>query len=239
MINTKRPSTDDYTQVGFVEAKDIQGNYQNIDHIYDNQGNIVFQQGYLNEYQGADNFGIPAIGKPLLDYTIYGNTVQNGTPTPDNPIMPQGCGERTANLFDAATAYGSMYNDGVVSGTTYNVYLILNHFNESQVGKQITISIRADKVTASRIFIETYIAGTVYASNSIYTGNTGVMQITVTPQSTSDSWRISYGSNANDECILSNIMLNLGSTPLPYEPYGIKIPISSEFCISTSNVNGV
>lgn len=78
MITTKRPNTDDYTQVGFIEAKDSNGVYQNIDKIYDNQGNIVFQQGYLNEYVGADDFSIPAIGKPLLDYTIYGNTVQDG-----------------------------------------------------------------------------------------------------------------------------------------------------------------
>lgn len=29
----------------------------------------------------------------LESYTIYGNTVQTGTPTPENPIMPIGCGE--------------------------------------------------------------------------------------------------------------------------------------------------
>lgn len=33
-----------------------------------------------------------ADGTPLLDYLISGNTVQSGTPTPDNPIMPQSCG---------------------------------------------------------------------------------------------------------------------------------------------------
>ena len=32
-------------------------------------------------------------GTPLLDYLISGNTTQNGTPTPNNPIYPQGCGE--------------------------------------------------------------------------------------------------------------------------------------------------
>lgn len=25
--------------------------------------------------------------------SVYGNTIQNGTPTPDSPIMPQGCGD--------------------------------------------------------------------------------------------------------------------------------------------------
>jgi hypothetical protein len=119
MINTKRPSTDDYTQVGFVEAKDTQGNYQNIDRIYDNQGNIVFQQGYLNEYQGADNFGIPAIGKPLLDYTIYGNTTQSGTPSPDSPITPQG----TSDLETVGVKAGQYKIPISSANTTTPVYL--------------------------------------------------------------------------------------------------------------------
>lgn len=29
----------------------------------------------------------------LENYKIYGNIVQNGTPTPESPIMPSGCGE--------------------------------------------------------------------------------------------------------------------------------------------------
>lgn len=127
------------------------------------------------------------------------------------------------NLFDAATAYGSMYNNGVVSGTTFDINSIRNSFNESQIGKQITLSIRADKVTATRIFIIANVSGTSYNSNSIYEGNMGVMQITVVPQNTSDYWLISYGSNANNECIISNIMLNTGSTALPYEPYSSEV----------------
>ena len=36
----------------------------------------------------------------LQRYKIYGNTEQTGTPTPENPIVPSECGERTDNLFD-------------------------------------------------------------------------------------------------------------------------------------------
>lgn len=127
------------------------------------------------------------------------------------------------NLFDAATAYGELYSNGVVSGNTLTISRIRNFFNENQIGKQITISIRADKVTATRIFIVADVSDNTYNSNSIYGGNTGVMQVTVTPQSTSDYWLISYGSNANNECIVSNIMLNSGSQPLPYEPYSSEV----------------
>jgi hypothetical protein len=50
--------------------------------------------------------------------------------------------------------------------------------------------------------------------------------MTVTPTSVNDDWCITYGNGAGDITI-SNIMLNTGSTALPYEPYGYKIPIAS------------
>lgn len=126
MINTKRPNTNDYTQVGFIEAKDTQGNYQNIDHIYDSEGNIVFQQGYLNEYQGADNFSIPAIGKPLIDYTIYGNMVeQSGTTTVSSKNVTVSSLESDTNyaLFSKSDFPNAVVGDTiniVVSGTSYS-----------------------------------------------------------------------------------------------------------------------
>lgn len=36
----------------------------------------------------------------LHRYKIYGNTKKIGTPTPENPIVPQECGERTENLYN-------------------------------------------------------------------------------------------------------------------------------------------
>ena len=39
-------------------------------------------------------------GRPLKDYKIYGNSTQDGTPTPDNPIEIQSVGDLTKNLFD-------------------------------------------------------------------------------------------------------------------------------------------
>lgn len=81
MIKGKRPNTvDEYGDIGFIQAK-VGNEYKNIDHIYDSDGNIIFQQGYLNDYEGAADISIPAIGKPLIDYTIWGNTEQFFTNT--------------------------------------------------------------------------------------------------------------------------------------------------------------
>lgn len=38
--------------------------------------------------------------KRLRQLTIYGNAVQDGTPSPDAPVEVQLCGDRTGNLFD-------------------------------------------------------------------------------------------------------------------------------------------
>ena len=49
--------------------------------------------GEIKELKGVPPLTFRANGQPLLDYRIYGNTVQSGTPTPENPIIPIGCGE--------------------------------------------------------------------------------------------------------------------------------------------------
>ena len=53
-------------------------------------------------------------GTPLLDYLITGNTVQNGTPTPNSPIMPQGCGELENGQYKIPISS---------TGQTNNIYL--------------------------------------------------------------------------------------------------------------------
>lgn len=41
-----------------------------------------------------------ALGKPLSDYSIEGNTIQNGVPAPSAPVNAVGVGELTRNLFE-------------------------------------------------------------------------------------------------------------------------------------------
>lgn len=42
-----------------------------------------------------------SVGKPLRDYKIYGNSVQDGTPTPDNPVEIQSVGDLVTDEADA------------------------------------------------------------------------------------------------------------------------------------------
>lgn len=71
------------------------------------------------EYTGTFPMTILANGEPLLDYIISGNTVQSGTPTPDNPVMPQGTGD-----LETSGEKAGQYKIPISSaGTTVPIYL--------------------------------------------------------------------------------------------------------------------
>ena len=54
----------------------------------------------VETYTGTLPATLKTVEGYLESYKIYGNTVQAGTPTPENPIEPSGCGERTVNLYN-------------------------------------------------------------------------------------------------------------------------------------------
>jgi hypothetical protein len=77
------------------------------------------RSGAEHEYTGAVPVTFTANGQPLLDYLISGNTVQNGTPTPDSPIIPQGTGD-----LETSGAKAGQYKIPISSAsTTTPVYL--------------------------------------------------------------------------------------------------------------------
>lgn len=162
---------------------------------------------------------------------LKGNTVQNGTPTPQNPIQPSECGDRTGNMFNLSSYFKVSANisDIIINenSITYNAHTpyisIIYKFNLG-IADVYTISLGGDSFN-TRLELR-------YIKNGSAVGNTIIIQpnqkTTVRGSDKYDEFRI-YISNGNNTgtCIASNIMLNTGSTPLPYEPYGYKIPISS------------
>lgn len=158
---------------------------------------------------------------------LKGQAVQSGTPIPDTPIMPQGTGERTGNLFDFATmANGTLgyylSDDGVEhsSGSwAITDYIPCN-------GTEFTLN----AVGGNEPSICLYNADKQYITGKKYNSGTASTKIAVSlsSQETAKYIRFSwyrYNDASYDD--VSKIMLNTGSTALPYEPYGVKIPISS------------
>lgn len=151
-------------------------------------------------------------GTAITSYTIKGNTVQNGTPTPTNPVMPQGTGERTENLFDKSTVKNGYYINDTngkmesVASDALNAsdYIYIGGASNLYIGYQLT-----NRWGAFYDNAKVYVSGINGYGNTVIPPNAVYARITVR----SDN--------------LDNLMLNLGSTPLPYEPYGYKIPISN------------
>ena len=153
-------------------------------------------------------------GKPLTAWSITGNTVQNGTPTPDTPQEVKAVGDRTENLFDKTQPT-----------TTTNKYLLSNgEESSSSSGWAVSayIPVNGEYVTISGVggnspSICAYDSNMQFVRGKNYAGT----NITTINISECSYIRFSYVPSVQG----NTAMLNYGSTALPYEPYGYKIPV--------------
>lgn len=166
--------------------------------------------GEIAELSGVPPLRFKSNGKPLLDWQITGNTVQNGTPTPSNPVDVNGVGEMTENLWNET--YSGILQDVIT-------YLPLNVGN----GDYTLSSTVTREGQAAVLFL---LAGNV--STGATTVNDGVwsgQSRTVT--AVGGYVTIGYRKYPTENPENANTMLNTGSTAKPYEPWGYKIPISN------------
>lgn len=70
--------------------------------------------GKINEIFGVPPLRYIGDGRPLTDYMIYGDTVQDGTPAPESHVPVVGCGTDTA---------GEWTLPPTVNGVEYPIYL--------------------------------------------------------------------------------------------------------------------
>jgi hypothetical protein len=165
----------------------------------------------------------------VKSWEIDGNSQQTGTPTPDNPIVPEFVGVRTGNLLDKTATTGvEAAVEQIASGIRvitesggYAARIILDvRENTDYTLSYIWRGISGSAVNTTRVFAgagsSTEIAKFEYTTGGTFnTGNSTKINI----------WfYAAFGAKATVE--YTNIMLNLGSTALPYEPYGYKIPIT-------------
>ena len=153
---------------------------------------------------------------------ISGNTVQSGTPTPDNPIMPQGTGERTENEWNVTilpnsslteSNYWDKYDAGIISTTMY---------------------MPCESNTTYYLYTPTDITSGIFrvytsVSNAIpVEGQQGVPVVKKARYSTTVS-SFSFTTGANDKMIIIQVTTANSQTMADNAVLdkGIKIPISS------------
>lgn len=162
---------------------------------------------------------IQAAGEPLTNYTIYGNTVQDGTPLPEAPVDVVGCGVRTGNLFDKnAAVYGEYLNeDGTVYTEVIQKTAWLSDYIPVTAGLTYTLNL-----TGSRRGKFFKADKTPYQTATMDFSGLGNANTFTIPETVAYIRFTIYKGVATPGAV----MLNLGSAALPYEPYGYKLPIT-------------
>lgn len=175
--------------------------------------------GTIKTLTGVPPLSFRANGNPLISWSMLGNGQQNGTPAPDAPIMPELVGDRTRNLFDERIENAIITSGGVIeSNAAYDLTVI-----PVIAGEQYTFAYKQDY---SQNYVVAYyttkpvVGSTSYDSSRIVYYYSDTPKVTITVPNGVTYIAIRLPSNGN-------LMFNLGSTPLPYEPYGYKIPITN------------
>lgn len=148
-------------------------------------------------------FRLQASGDPLTDYTIYGNT--------------GGVGDKTANLADeSAVTENLLTEDGQVNSNTN--YRLTPYFENTS---GLCIDIDAIIPNADKVRVGIYDQNHDFVERRLYDKN--VLPIVIAP-SDGAYIRVNWAIKSYDT---ETIMINAGSTALPYEPYGYVIPVTS------------
>lgn len=166
-------------------------------------------------YSGAAPLSFPIADGSVSNYRIYGNTV-NG----------ESVGDKTENLFSSRIEQGSFNS---ITGVPNN----LSTRVRSHEDDYIFLTPGVYKISAmgvEQFVVYAYDLPDVNAFNyNLSSTNWAALPSTITIN-TSAYYKFGFCKTNNPIITpsdISNIMLNTGSTALPYEPYGYKIPITN------------
>lgn len=165
----------------------------------------------------------------LESYKIYGNTVQDGTPTPENPIVPSGCGVRTENLFDkdnynliranAGTGQGQLYGDPRTA--PYAIYIPVTGGETYSFYSQAALSSSCFTINTPAIGVSITLNG----ANTFGTTN-------VRPAPASANYLVLFLETASatqdklDSDLATLTIVKSSTAPTSYIPYGYKLPLT-------------
>lgn len=164
--------------------------------------------------------------KRMKQLEVYGNSVQDGTPTPENPIEVQSVGEKSVNLTDGILEVGGIAN---ATGQNSNSTGYFRSVNYTLIIPNTVYTITASKPIQ---FVYFYDKDYNFINLSVENARTFT-----TPENCEYiRYRIIRNESIENETV-DKAMLVLGSTVTTYEPYGkYKIPVVARG-VNLINVN--
>lgn len=189
--------------------------------------------------------------KKMKQLKVYGNSVQDGSPTPEEPIEIQSVGESTVNLFDntklqrfnvwnvskaEATETGVLLTfekTGNDSGATQGNYLINMGLASQYAGKTLMLSSidyyspYTQLVIMTPSNVEVKVGSKCTEKDGLYYSTLSIEEDTYTDELLIVRLFFGIKDLTKNSIEFRNLMLAESDIPLPYEPYGkYKIPIT-------------
>ena len=190
---------------------------------------MLYRDYLKDKYQNtavklANAEGVPCVleytkGKNIRNYEVYGNSVQDGTPTPESPVEIQSVGDLTKNLINESdiklsSGYWSDIDGHMIGNNSRFIGISPIKCNPNE---KYTLSSNLEIYTIWFFNNNTPISK-VYRVNKVV--------VFMTPENC-NNLRISLvnTSGNTDTIAFKWVQLELGTTATEYEPYGYKIPI--------------
>ena len=195
-------------------------------------------KGHIRNISGNPVTLDKAMGLQTLE--VLGNSIQDGTPSPDNPVEVVGVGEKTLNLFNPDIIWTNNYYIDSTGSITYNTYTYFDSAYSQVVELNAGIA---------------YTAGIFKPTNSI--DHSAYCRVFSCNKDGENRVQLDFANNAQNNVVLNfesptgyiilsvtrekgtlidttlkNVMIVEGEytadTLPPYEPYGYKVPVSVE-----------
>ena len=188
----------------------------------------AIEEGFKNDVSGYPLSLKHSKGVDLINYKIYGKSVQDGTPTPDNPVEIQSVGDKTINLYggEQDIIINSLLNynppslfEAFEAGKTYTMFCYIDNTEGTAVSR---FRMSVGKITDG-------VNGWNYNySKTIIAGSKG-WSLCAIPIPDNYNGQLNLQLQGTGTVIFKDIMLVEGSYTLnnlpSYEPYGYKIPV--------------
>ncbi len=158
----------------------------------------------------------------LSNYKIYGNSVQEGTPTPITPVEIESVGDKTKNLVNSKNlVLGNLNLDGTINYAVNYRVTTEEYIEVKPNTTYICSGKRTDNTLLSAVIVE-------YDENKTFLLRSTKHRVPLTTSENTKYVRVTYFNTDNLIVPLEDyidIQLEIGEVITKYEPYGYKIPV--------------
>ena len=190
----------------------------------------LFLGAFTTIRQFIESYGYPLVMEgiktagTLLNYKVWGNAKQDGTPTPDTPIEVQGVGVKTKNLLDSPILNGQIDKSGVLQNLSSPSGRLRTNYIAVEPNTNYTMSFSV--TTLKNLIIAQY--DEAYGLVSRVSGQKSGSSFTTQSNTKYVAFCFYYNDNvAATVDDVQNVQLEEGTTATSYEPYGYKIPVTA------------